>query len=61
MILGRFQGNAHALVPIGGTTFDIAQSPARDKKISEKLKMLPKFTGPYFVKTNFYTHTANIR
>jgi hypothetical protein len=21
--------------------------------------MLPKFTGPYFVKINFYTHTAN--
>jgi hypothetical protein len=26
--------------------------------ISEKLKMLPKFTGPYDKKM-FYTHTAN--
>jgi hypothetical protein len=48
MILGRFQGNWLALVPIGGATFDTG-----------KLKMFPKFTGPYFVKTNFYTHTAN--
>jgi hypothetical protein len=33
--------------------------PAHGKKLSEKLKMLPKLTGPYFVKINFYTHTAN--
>jgi hypothetical protein len=59
MILGRFQGNWHVLVPIGGATFDTARSPACGKKLSEKLKMLPKFTGPYFMKTNFYTHTAN--
>jgi hypothetical protein len=59
MIIGQFQGNLHALVPIGGATFDTALSPARGKKLSEKLKMFPKFTGPYFVKTNFYTYTAN--
>jgi hypothetical protein len=28
IIIGRFQGNLHALVPIGGATFDTAQSPA---------------------------------
>jgi hypothetical protein len=53
MILGRFQGNWHVLVPIGGATFDTARSPERGKKLSEKLKMFPKFTGPYFVKNKF--------
>jgi hypothetical protein len=46
------------MVPIGGTTFDTTWRPARGKKLSEKLKMLPKFTGPYFVKTNFCKHAA---
>jgi hypothetical protein len=46
-------------VPIGGATFDTAWSLAPGKKLSEKLKMLPKFTGAYFVENNFYTHTAN--
>jgi hypothetical protein len=55
MILGRFQSNWLALVPIGGATFDTAQSLAPSKKLSEKLKMLSKFTGPHFVEKNFYT------
>jgi hypothetical protein len=35
MILGWFQGNWHALVPICGATFDTARSPAPGKKFSE--------------------------
>jgi hypothetical protein len=31
------QGNWHALAPIGGTTFDTAQSPVRSKSFFEKL------------------------
>jgi hypothetical protein len=36
------------------STCTSANAPAPGKKLSEKLKMLPKFTGPYFVK-----NTAN--
>jgi hypothetical protein len=40
-------------IPIGGATFDTARSPARGKKLSEKLKMLPKFT----FRENKFLHT----
>jgi hypothetical protein len=51
MILGQFQGNWRALVPIGGATFDTAQSGTR-QKIVWKVENAPQVHWTIFPEKN---------